>query len=169
VWNEAKPELSSKKGNELSLSGKALEELLRSVLTKGKCCRFCVKGFSMFPFIRNGDVVTVAPLESGALGLGDVVVFLSVRGGGPVIHRIVAKCDGSYLLKGDNLLESDGVVPQENILGYIKAVERNGRRISLGLGPEKAFVALLARSGLLAPMLFPFRKAARLATRGLKQ
>lgn len=168
VTNEAKPDFSGNKGEELSLSGQALEELLRSVLAKGMCCRFCVKGFSMSPFIRDGDVVTVAPLGSGGLGLGDVVVFLSVRGGGPVIHRIVGKWDGSYLLKGDNLPESDGMVPPANILGYIKAVERNGKRISFGLGPEKVLIALLTRRGLLSPMLLPFRKALRLATRGLK-
>lgn len=168
VTNEVKPGLSSKKREELSLSRQGLEELLRSVLAKGKCCRFRVKGFSMSPFIRDGDVVTVAPLGSSALGLGDVVVFVSVRGGGPVIHRVVGKSDDSYLLKGDNLPDSDGTVPLANILGYIKAVERNGRRISIGLGPEKLLIALLTRRGLLSLMLLPFRKAARLAARGLR-
>jgi hypothetical protein len=123
----------------------------------------------MSPFIGDGDVVTVAPLESGGLGIGNVAVFVPLRGGGPVIHRIVGKSDGSYLLKGDNLPESDGLVPPANVLGYIKAVERNGRRISLGLGAEKVFIALLTRTNLLSPLLLPFRKAARLAIRGLKQ
>jgi signal peptidase I len=168
VRNEAKPGLSSKKGEELSLSRQGLEELLRSVLAKGVCCRFSVKGFSMSPFIRDGDVVTVSPLGSSALGLGDVVVFLSVRGGGPVIHRIVGKCDGSYLLKGDNLPELDGMVTPANILGYIKAVERKGKKISLGLGPERFLIALLTRTGLLSPMLLPFRIAAQLTSRGLR-
>jgi signal peptidase I len=168
VTNEVKPGLSSKKREELALSRQGLEELLRSVLARGMCCRFRVKGFSMSPFIRDGDVVTVSPLGSSALGLGDVVVFVSVRGGGPVIHRVVGKVDGSYLLKGDNLPDSDGTVPLANILGYIKAVERNGRRISIGLGPEKLLIALLTRRGLLSLMLLPFRKAARLAARGLR-
>jgi len=168
VRNETKPAFFSKNGEELSLSGEALGELLRSVLAKGMCCRFRVKGFSMSPFIRDGDVVTVAPLGSGGPALGDVVVFVSVRGGGPIIHRIVGKVDGAYLLKGDNLPESDGMVPPANILGYIKAVERIGKRISFGLGPEKVLIALLTRKGLLSPMLLPFRVAARLATRGLK-
>jgi hypothetical protein len=166
--DESKPGFKSKKGEELSLSGQALTELLKSVLAKRMCCRFRVKGFSMSPFIRDGDVVTVAPLGSGGLGLGDMVVFLSVRGGGPVIHRVIGKCDGSYLLKGDNLPEPDGKVPPANILGYIKTVERSGKRISVGLGPEKALIALLTRTGLLSPMLSPFRKALRLASRGLK-
>lgn len=169
MTGEAKPGFSSKKrGEELPLSTRAFEELLRSVLAKGMCCRFLVRGFSMSPFIRNGDVVTVSPLGSAAHGLGDVVVFVPLRGGGPVIHRVVGKLNGSYVLKGDNLPESDGLVPPENILGYIRAVERKGKRISVGLGPEKVLIALLTRRGLLTRMLLPLRKAARLATRGLE-
>ena len=45
----------------LSLSGEALIELMRAVLARGLPFRFAARGFSMAPFIRDGDVISVSP------------------------------------------------------------------------------------------------------------
>jgi hypothetical protein len=74
------------------------------------------------------------------------------------IHRIIGKQTDSLTIKGDNALSSDGPVPTENILGRITKIERDGKLIRLGLGPERVIIALLSRAGLLPILLYPIRK-----------
>ena len=52
-----KPAVFSVKGGELSLSGQALLELTQTVLARGALFRFCAKGLSMYPFIKDGDLI----------------------------------------------------------------------------------------------------------------
>jgi hypothetical protein len=76
----ARPTFVIVKGSELSLSGPALVKLLRAVLDKGAPVRFSAKGFSMSPFIKNEDVVTLSPLQDASPSVGDVIAFLGRRG-----------------------------------------------------------------------------------------
>lgn len=148
-------------GGELTLSNQGLGELIRSVLGKGACFRFRARGFSMSPFIKDGDIVLASPFGDAAPGLGDVVIFTVPWQGKIIIHRVVAKAADSYLIKGDNVPESYDVVPGANILGYVRMVERGGKKVSLGLGPEKVLIALLTRRGLLLPLLRHLRVLVR--------
>ena len=50
------------RGGEIVLQREDLAGLMRAVLEKGKAFRFEVRGASMRPVIRDGDVVTVSPL-----------------------------------------------------------------------------------------------------------
>jgi hypothetical protein len=61
--NRTRPEFSLVKGSDLPLSGPALVHLLRAMMDKGAPVRFRAKGFSMSPFIKNKDVVTISPLQ----------------------------------------------------------------------------------------------------------
>ena len=86
---------------ERSLSGAALGELSRAVLERGVSFRLRAMGGSMYPMIENGDVLTVAPLDRGALSLGDVVEFLHPGHGGLRVHRVVGRRNGACLVQGD--------------------------------------------------------------------
>jgi signal peptidase I len=145
----AKPALYHTAGSELPLSGAALLELLRAVLARGVPFRFRAKGWSMAPFIRDGDVIRVAPLSREEPGLGQVVAFVRPQTGSLVVHRIVARHGEGYLLQGDNVPEeSDGLVPRASILGRVTRIERGGKAVWLGLGPERRLIAWFSRSGL---------------------
>ena len=157
-----RPEFSVVKRSELSLSGPALVQLLRAVLGKGAPARFRAKGFSMSPFIKNEDVVTISPLQHKRPGLGDIIAFVHPETEGLCIHRIVRKKDGIYVTKGDNISETDECVPRENILGFVTRVERDGKEVFLGLGPERFLIAFLGRRGLLLPLILPLWKLVRL-------
>jgi SOS-response transcriptional repressor LexA len=136
-----------------TLSMPALVELLRAVLERGEPFRFEAPGFSMSPFIQDGDLITVAPLSGASPGRGDVVAFLRPGSGKLIVHRVVGKRGNAFLIRGDNAEESDDLVPAENVLGRVTKVERNGRRVRLGLGPERYLIAFLTRRGLLRPLL----------------
>ncbi len=149
---ETKSEFSTIK-EEISLSGVALAELLQATLAKGAPFRFKVKGFSMSPFIKCQDVLTVSPFNGRALGLGNIVAFIHPLTENLVIHRIVGKQGNFYLIKGDNAIKPDALVLEENILGYVTKVEREGKRVFLGLGPERFLIVLLSRTSIFFPFL----------------
>jgi signal peptidase I len=156
-----KPEFSVMKGSDLPLSGSALVQLLRAVLDEGAPVRFRAKGFSMSPFIRNGDVVTLFPLQESSPRVGDVIAFVVQGTEKLCVHRIVGKKSNLYITKGDNSSEADESVLNENILGFVRRVERNGREVFLGLGPERFLIAFLGGRGLLLPLLLPVWKVFR--------
>ena len=146
------------------LSGDVLPELVREILSKDVKCRFQAKGHSMYPFIKDGDVVTISSLPGSSPRLGDVVAFNHPEAGKLVIHRIVRKKGDSFLARGENTFEADGLIEKRDILGFVTRVERKGRRVLTGLGPERLLIAFLSRSGFLLPlrhlvwkMVRPFR------------
>ena len=151
-----------KKGGELNLPGLALIELLRAVLDKGAPFRFQAKGFSMSPFIHDGDVVTIAPLSDTVLRRGDIVAFINPHTQGLAVHRVVEKRGDSFLIKGDNAPETDGLIREADILGRVTGVERGGKSVYLGLGPERFVIALLNRRGLLFSVLLPLGRVLRI-------
>jgi len=156
-----KPEFSILKGSDLSLSGRALVELLDAVLQKGMDARFQAKGFSMAPFIKNEDVVTLSPLQNSFPGVGDVIAFVLHGTDKLCVHRVVGKEGNLYVTKGDSSSEADESVPIENILGFVRRVERNGKEVFLGLGPERYLIAFLGGRGLLLPLILPVSKVVR--------
>jgi len=156
--NETRPEpaVYTEKGTELSLGTRPFKELLIEVLHRGAAFRFRAKGFSMSPFIKDGDVITVAPISQDKPRLGDVVAFLDPDTEELVVHRVIGKMDNDRLyIRGDNLPTQKHLVSMSEILGRVKRVEQDRRAMSLGLGPEKALIALLSRKELLLPVLLP--------------
>lgn len=133
----------------LSLSGPDLEALLRAVLARNVPFRFRARGSSMYPFIRDGDRVTVSPVTDACFQPGDVVAFVDNGGGRLVVHRIIAASSGVFLMQGDNNPAPDGWIPLANVLGRVTLVEGGGRRGLTGLGPERHLIAWLVRKNLL--------------------
>jgi hypothetical protein len=136
------------------LSFEVLPELVRDILSKDAECRFQAKGHSMSPFIKDGDVVTISPLHGSTPRLGNVVAFNHPEAGKLVIHRIVRKQGSSYLARGENTFDADGLIDKQDIVGFVTRVERKGRRVLIGLGPERLLIAFLSRNGLLLPLLY---------------
>jgi hypothetical protein len=135
----------------ISLSGKALIELMQAVHAKGLPFRFKAGGHSMAPFIKDGDVVCVSPVASHAPGLGDVAAFIHPETKLLGLHRVLSIHGDHFFIQGDNLPENpDGMIPREAIVGRVARVERAGKRVRLGLGPERLLLALLSRCGGLA-------------------
>jgi hypothetical protein len=168
------PSLSRRKGRELLLSGPAQIDLMQAVLARGRSFRFRARGWSMTPFIRDGDVITVAPVNppdrnphisasssrSAASGtearkcdIGQIVAFVSAPGRRLVVHRIIGRHKSGFLVRGDNLPGPVAeTVRPDDILARVVRVERGRKRVWLGLGLERYAIAALSRAGLLLPM-----------------
>lgn len=139
-------------------SNSQLRDLLKDGLNKGASLRFRVKGWSMFPFIRNGDIVTVISQDNGTFPVGAVVAVALGPSGKLLIHRIVDKHQDMYLIKGDNLFYSDGFAAGKDILGIITMVERPDKKIITGSKIERYVNVKLSRLGIFSGVTYLGKK-----------
>jgi len=137
------------RGGDLHLSNPGQRELLLAMVARGVPLRTLARGFSMHPFIRDRDVLTISPIKDRPLSLGEVVAFTQPAKGRLAIHRIIQKTEKGWLIRGDNCPEPDGVVAVEEIIGRVSRVERAGRDIHLGIGGAGKLIALLNRGRML--------------------
>lgn len=121
----------------------AFVDVVSDVLRRGHSVRFRANGASMRPNIREGEVITVAPVQPAQIRRGDVVLYRSSRG--VIAHRVVRitrRPDGSVALlpRGDASRTCDEPVEEAAVLGRVVAVERDGRRVD----PTRGLVRALA-------------------------
>ncbi|HEY9160066.1 MAG TPA: GNAT family N-acetyltransferase [Desulfomonilia bacterium] len=136
-------------GEELHLSNTGQLELLTGMMERGVSLRTMVRGFSMYPFIRDGDVLTISPVNGRKLSPGDVVAFVKPETGRLAVHRVISRARSGFLIRGDNCSQTDGTIMPENILGYVTKIERYGRNVRLGLGFSGILISILNRDDFL--------------------
>ena len=64
---------------------KIFPELISDLLTDGHMVKFRAPGESMYPTIRNGDVITVTPLGASSVTNSDIILYQ--HGSGVTAHR----------------------------------------------------------------------------------
>ena len=138
-----------------SVAGIPFSGIMKAVLEKNIQFRFTASGISMSPFIRDGDVITIAPVLASILRVGDVVAFVNPGCDMKLtVHRILKVSREGIHIKGDNNLGSDGIVSAANIIGRVVMVEHKGKKVLVGLGYERIAIAWLSRLGWLTPNLW---------------
>ncbi|MFH1354803.1 MAG: S26 family signal peptidase [Candidatus Omnitrophota bacterium] len=131
--------------NELTISNAVLIDLMKDAASKGSSFKFQVKGFSMLPFIRDNDVLTISPFSPFSNNLGNSVAFIHPKTESLIIHRLIAKHNNSYIVKGDNIPTPDGLISRKDIVGFVSGIERKGKKVLFGFGPERFLIVLLSR------------------------
>jgi hypothetical protein len=99
----------------MSRSRRWVEESLRG----GRACELTLRGDSMAPLVRDGDVVCVEP---GAARPGELV--LAERDGRLVTHRLVSLAAGVAVTRGDACRGDDPPVPATALLGRVVRIKR---------------------------------------------
>ncbi len=140
-----------------------LPELAAEMLRVGNKLHIRAQGWSMYPFIKHGDIIEVEPVEISATQVGDVVLC-RYGAGRLVAHRVVGvnREDGGVALvvKGDWTPRADPLVYPEQVLGRVVAVERGDKRTKLSSGTQRLVGILWARISPHSRWLyFPLRKA----------
>ncbi len=144
--------------DDLNISGAILLDIMREILDRGVDFRFRARGLSMSPFIKDGDSISVSPVSKVKPSLGKVVAFVQPVSGTLIVHRVVRRKGTAFLIQGDNTGgQADGLFQPQDILGCVTRVERDGRRVVFGLGPERFLIASISGSGLLYPLLWLMR------------
>ena len=86
-------------------------------------CWIPVKGDSMWPSLRAGDVACVEPLV-GEPAPGEVVLARLAEV--LVVHRVLQRDASGYVLRGDNSDAEDPRLPSSRVLGRVRRVKRGG-------------------------------------------
>jgi len=89
--------------------------------------RLKATGTSMLPSVWPGDILTVRRRDAAELRPGQIV--LCYRGQGFVAHRLVSLNAGRLITRGDCLPHNDPPFHENEVLGQVVAVLRNGRSI----------------------------------------
>lgn len=93
------------------------------LLARGLPFQFIARGASMRPFVRDGDVLIVAP-EAERAQVGDLVF---IPQGSFTIHRVIARIGERVWVKGDALPRADGVFLRSELLGLVVCQSRADR------------------------------------------
>ena len=110
---------------------------------------FTSKGVSMMPLIRpERDVVEISQREE-PLKKYDAVLYKDGQGR-YVLHRIIRIGNGTYDILGDNNIRMERGVKDEQILGVLTGILRDGRRVDFGSAAYKVYLLLWCR-------LYPLR------------
>jgi hypothetical protein len=123
-------------------------DMIQETLNRDHSIRFRAPGDSMYPTIHDGDVVTVKPVETESIVIGDIVLYHHKSG--VTAHRVKyifkrrekdsrSALQGAqdrsssetleFVLRGDAAINDDAPVSSQQILGKLVSIERNGRRI----------------------------------------
>jgi signal peptidase I len=146
-----------------SRAGDAGRELWIEGLRVRGFARLRVRGRSMRPWLRGGEVVELRRTTLAEVRRGDVVAF--ARGGGLFVHRVIGKShaeNGALLItKGDAFPDADAPVNEEELLGRVTCVARAGGAVSTDTLPQQALGRLLACVSASARWWYPGARAVR--------
>lgn len=105
--------------------------LILSILRSGHSVELPASGYSMFPVLRPGDIVTVNPIpDVSFFEPGIVVVFRKENN--LIMHRLVKLTESrrgeiTIETQGDSLIKKDQPVSIENYYGIAISFKRNGK------------------------------------------
>lgn len=109
------------------LDQNAFASLSAELIESAGRLRFRAHGRSMWPFVRDGDVLLVTKVGVDQLRVGDIVLHQAATGA-VLAHRVVGRDgEGRWLTRGDALIPLDPPVVSERLLGRVACVERHGR------------------------------------------
>lgn len=133
-------------------------DLSREILGRGNYLRFRAQGESMRPFIRDGDILEITPVNAKEIRLGDVI-FYHVNGRRTIAHRVIKKLTQSdkpvFVVKGDSNTGEGEKVYLEQILGKVRVIERKGRKIPFNYGLNRLAYVFYVR---ISPFLIKIRR-----------
>src|SRR5260370_15366200 len=136
-------------------------------LKRGGRISLCVHGNSRQPWVRPRDIALIRQISIENVRCGDVVLFR--RENHLFVHRIVEKrgpLNAAQLLsKGDTHPTSDGVVQEQELLGRVMRIYRNGRRIVLDAPGQLSLALFLAQLSLYSRFWYPLAKFPAVVTR----
>ena len=91
---------------------------------------FTSSGTSMWPMIRPGkDLVEITRRPEERLKKYDVALYR--RGSRYILHRVLRVRDGDYVIAGDHNYRREYGITDDQIIGVLSAVVRDGRRDDL--------------------------------------
>ena len=102
---------------------------VEQILIAGNPVRFPITGWSMYPFLSDGDMVTVEPIGNRRLRINDAVLYR--RTDGPlVLHRIIRINHDQIFCCGDNQTDIEGPLKREQMIGILQSYSHRGKQFN---------------------------------------
>ncbi len=128
---------------EIGLDRIELELLAKEITGRGGFFNFKARGFSMYPFIRDGDILTIGPVNTNELKLGDIILYKSFDDR-IVLHRFIGRVkignDEMLKVRGDALMGKPEYIVASKVIGKAFKQQRDSKVIDLQRGASK-FIA----------------------------
>ena len=108
---------------------------IEEALKQNKTFTLPITGTSMLPLLVQGrDTVTLSKIQprGGKLSLcvGDLPLYRR-KDGAFVLHRIVKIENGTYTMCGDNQFIHEKGITEEQLIGVVSAITRDGKTFSV--------------------------------------
>ena len=122
---------------------------MEEYLLKNGSLTYTNVGVSMLPLLRQGkDLFTIEKKGSAPLRVGDVVLYKRPANR-YVLHRIVGIRPTDYVILGDNCMNREYGIKEEDILGVMTSFVRNGREYSVRDGRYRAYTFFVLHTSSL--------------------
>ena len=114
--------------------------IIEETLAAGGTVKLPITGTSMLPLLRSGrDTVTLTAVTS-PLKKYDLPLYRR-KDGAFVLHRVVkVQADGTYTMCGDNQWVQEPNIHEEQCIGVVCAITRNGKTFSVQSSNYKLYV-----------------------------
>lgn len=100
-------------------------------LEKNGTLIYTTVGMSMRPFLRSGQDLMVIEARKGERFRARDVILYRRDSGKYVLHRIMAVRKHDYILCGDNCWDLEPGIRDDQVLGVLTAVIREGKRLNV--------------------------------------
>jgi len=125
----------------LDITSCEFESLAREILSSGRGFSFEARGQSMSPFVRDKDVLTIMPIQSATLRIGNIILYHK-RNGALAAHRILGisghREDFVVFTRGDSSGGDLERVDRRHVLGLATRVTRERRVRRLNTHRQRA-------------------------------
>lgn len=121
---------------------------------------FETSGFSMWPFMRQGEKLVIKKSPVDDLKLGDIILYQANNQ--LACHRLVKKNRDFLYTRGDNSLSAPEVITREMFIGKVVGIIKNNRMINLASRRNRLINRLIV---ITAPLIIKFLKPVYLKLR----
>ena len=87
------------------------------------------KGTSMLPLIRQNKDLMIIEKPQGRIKRYDAVLYVRKRDGAYILHRVLRVKEDGYVICGDNCTRFEWGITDEDIIGVLTGVIRNGKEL----------------------------------------
>jgi signal peptidase I len=147
------------------LLDEAKHDLAAQVVRQFGEVRLKVNGASMLPAVWPGDVVTVRRRSAAELLPGSIAVCY--RDQGFVAHRLIGRQGDRILTRGDSHLRDDPPFSEDELLGEVVSILRNGHPVALTpVWWHRGFSWIMRHSDLSIRIVLRLRRSINLSWAG---
>lgn len=164
MTNENKTEIAAALDDSLVSGERRLDDIaqISHVLERKGRVTLRVRGSSMLPWVKPGDVAIIRRAGIEDVRCGDVVLFKHESR--LLVHRLVQKQgtlrEARFLAKGDAHPGPDGIVDRDLVLGRVVRIYRGKKQIDLDSPIQLALGLIVSQLSRKSAYWYPVARAA---------